>query len=78
MGDYENRNHVFPRTKIFVPKDDVPRPQNFSDVQRQTKTSLNVHHEATIGDYWNMDGDKSLSASWTGVTRFALLTKNPP
>ena len=58
MGDHKNRNHVAPRTKLFVPKDDFPIPRNYIDVQRQTNTSLDVLHEATIGDYWNMDGDK--------------------
>ena len=32
----------------------------------------------TIDDYWKMDGEKSLSEPRTGVTRVALLNKNPP
>ena len=45
----------------------------------KTKTSIDVLHEATIDDNWNI-GDKSLSLSepWIGVTRFALPNKNPP
>ena len=37
-----------------------------------------VRHEATIDDYWNLDGDKSLSEPWIGVSRFEFLNKNPP
>ena len=58
-------------------KDDFPIPLNYFDVQRQTKTSIDVLHEATIDDYWKIDGDRSLSESWIRVTRFALLNKNP-
>ena len=56
-----------------------PIPLNYIDVQRQTKTSIDVLHEATIDDNWNI-GDKSLTLSepWIGVTRFELLNKNPP
>ena len=56
-----------------------PIPLNYIDVQRQTKTSIDVLHEATIDDKWNI-GDKSLTMSepWIGVTCFALLNKNPP
>ena len=55
-----------------------PIPLNYIDVQRQTKTSIDVLHEATIDDKWNI-GDKSLSLSepWIGVTHLALLNKNP-
>ena len=43
------------------------------------KRKLSIDHEATIDDNWNI-GDKSLSLSELriGVTRFALLNKNPP
>ena len=33
---------------------------------------------AAIDIYWNMDGGKSLSEPWIGVTRLALLNKKPP
>ena len=58
-----------------------PIPLNCIDVQRQTKTSIDVLHEATNDDKWNI-GDKSLSLSlsqpWISVTHLALLNKNPP
>ena len=48
------------------------------DVQGQTKTSIDLLQETTIGDYWNIDGDKSLSDAWIGVPRFEVLNKDPP
>ena len=36
---------------------------------RDIKTSLDVLQQATIGDYWNIDGDKSLSEPWIGVDK---------
>ena len=44
---------------------------------RDKTTSLDVLQEAPYDDYWNMDGDKSSSDPWTGVTRFALLNNIP-
>ena len=41
----------------------------------KTQTSIDVLHEATVDDFWNTDGDKSLSEPWVGVTRFELLNK---
>ena len=55
-----------------------PDTSEFIDVQRQTKTSIDVLHAATFDDDWNTDGDKSLSEPWIGVTRFELLNNNPP
>ena len=68
------RNHVAPRTIRHVPKDDFPIPLKNIDVQRHK----NVLREVTIDDYWNMDGDKSLSEPWIGVTLFARVNKDPP
>ena len=51
-------------------------PLNDFDLQR--KQTIIVLQEATIDYYLNMNGDKSLSEPWIGVTRFALLNKNPP
>ena len=75
MGSYTHRNHVAPRTKLYVPKDEFSFPVNYIDVQRQTKTSIDVLHEATIDDYWNVDGVMSLSEPRSGVTRFDLLNQ---
>ena len=34
--------------------------------------------ERRIDDYWNVDGSRDLSYSWTGFTQFTLLDKKPP
>ena len=34
--------------------------------------------ESRIDDYWNIDGSRDLSGSWTGFTQFTLLDKKPP
>ena len=31
-----------------------------------------------VDDYWNVDGSRDLSASWTGFTQFTLLEEKPP
>ena len=34
--------------------------------------------ERRIDDYWNIDGSRDLSHSWTGFTQFTLLEEKPP
>ena len=34
--------------------------------------------ERRIDDYWNIDGSRDLSDSWTGFTQLALLEEGPP
>ena len=34
--------------------------------------------ESRIDDYWNVDGSRDLSNSWTGFTQFTLLSETPP
>ena len=41
-------------------------------VTRATSTSLDVMLEINIEDYWNVDGDRELSDTWTGFTRFTV------
>ena len=55
---------VLLQERNYVPKDDFPIPLNYADVQRQTNTSIDVHHEATIHDSWKICGDMSLSEPW--------------
>ena len=50
----------------------------FIDVTRATSTSLDVMLEKNIDDYWNVDGDRELSDTWTGFTRFILFNYRPP
>ena len=69
---------LLPGRNSLVLKDDFPIPLNCIAVQRQTKTTTCVLHDAAIDDYWNTDGDTSLSEPFIGVTRFELLNRNPP
>ena len=45
---------------------------------KSTHTDLDVALEKRIDDCWNVDGNRSLSDSWTGFTRFTLLNETPP
>ena len=44
----------------------------YIDVSRTTRTNLDVMQERRIDDYWNVDGSRDLSDSWTGFTQFTL------
>ena len=48
------------------------------DVSRTTHTNLDVMQERRIDDYWNVDGSRDLSDSWTGFTQFILVEVKPP
>ena len=39
---------------------------------RATNTSLDAMLETNIDDYWNVDGDREFSDTWTGFTRFTV------
>ena len=39
---------------------------------------MDVKQERRINDYWNIDGSRNLSDSWTGFTQFTLLEEKPP
>ena len=34
--------------------------------------------ESRIDDYWNIDGSREVSDSWTGFTQFTPLSEKPP
>ena len=61
-------------------EESFPIPLKFIDVSRTTHTNLDVKQEKRIDDYWNIDGSRDLSCSWTGFTRFkfTLLEEKPP
>ena len=40
---------------------------------RATSASLDIMLEKSIDDYWNGDGDRDLSVTWAGFTRFTIL-----
>ena len=78
-GNFIFRHHVEPRVKLYLPRDEsFPIPLKYIDVSRTTHTNLDVKHEKRIDDYWNIDGSRDLSDSWTGFTRFILLEEKPP
>ena len=53
-------------------------PLLFIDVTRATSTTLDVMFERRIEDYWNIQGDRDLSDSWTEYSRFTMLDEKPP
>ena len=78
-GNFINRHHVEPRVKLYSPrKESFPIPLKYIDVSRTTHTNLDVKQERRIDDYWNLDGSRDLSDSWTGFTQFTLLEEKSP
>ena len=78
-GNFIYRHHVEPRVKLYSPREETfPIPLNHIDVSRTTHTNLDVKQERRIDDYWNIDGSRDLSDSWTGFTQFTLLGDKPP
>ena len=59
-------------------EESFPIPLKSIDATRNTYTSLDVMSEKSIDDYWNVDGDRELSDTWTGFTRFTFLSEKPP
>ena len=59
-------------------EESFPIPLKYIDVSRTTHTNLDVKQERRIDDYWNIDGSRDLSDSWTGFTQFTLLEEEPP
>ena len=78
-GNFKNRHHVKPRVKLYSPREEsFPVPLKYIDVSRTTHTNLDVKQEKRIDDYWNIDGSRDLSDSWTVCTQFTLLEEKPP
>ena len=78
-GNFSYRHHVEPRVKLYSPKkESFPIPLKYIDVSRTTHTNLGVKQERRIDDYWNIDGSRDLSDSWTSFTHFILLEEKPP
>ena len=71
-------HHIEPRVKLYSPREEsFPIPLKYIDVSRTTRTNLDVVQERRIDDYWNIDGSRDLSDSWTGLTQFTLLEEKP-
>ena len=78
-GNFIYRHHVEPRVKLYSPREEsFPIPLKYIDVSRTTHTNLEVMEEKRIDDYWNIDGSRDLSDSWTCYTQFTLLAEKPP
>ena len=78
-GNFKNRHHVEPRVKLYSPREEsFPIPLKYIDVSRTTQTNLDVKQEKRIDDYWNIDGSRDLSDSWTGFTQFTPLEEKAP
>ena len=78
-GNFIYRHHVEPRVKLYSPTEEsFPIPLKYIDVSRTTQTNLDVMQESRIDDYWNIDGSRDLSDSWTGFTQLILLEEKPP
>ena len=73
-GNFIYRHHVEPRVR----EESFPIPLKYIDVSRSTRTDMDVRQERRIDDYWNIDGSRDLSNSWTGFTQFNLLEEKPP
>ena len=72
-GNFIYRHHVEPRVKLYSPREEsFTIPLKYIDVSRTTHTNLDVKQERRIDDYWNIDGSRDLSDSWTGYTQFTL------
>ena len=70
-GNFIYHYHVETRVQLFSPREEsFPIPLKYIDVSRTTHTNLDVKQERRIDDYWNIDGSRDLSDSWTGFTQF--------
>ena len=78
-GSFIHRHHVEPRVKLCSPREEsFPVPLKYIDVTRTAHTNLDVKQEKRIDDYWNVDGSRDLSDSWTGFTQFTQLDEKAP
>ena len=78
-GNLVYRHHVEPRVKLYVLREaSFPIPLKIFDVTRTTNTSWVVMLEQDTDDYWNVNGDRELSDTWTGFTRFIQLDEKTP
>ena len=70
-GEFIYRHHVEPPIHLHVPEEEpftIP-------LNRTTHTNLDVMQEKRFKEYWNVDGDRTLSDSWTRFTKFTLLNE---
>ena len=76
QGDFSYRHHNELQVQLYLPKEEAfPIPQTYIDATRSNHTDLDALQGKRIDDYWNVDSKRSLSDSWKGFTKFALLRK---
>ena len=74
FGPCQETSYTAITFKLYSPREEsFLFPLKYSDVTRTTHTNLGVTQERRIDDYWNIDGSRDLSRSWTGFTEFTLL-----
>ena len=74
-GNFIYHHYVEPSVKLYSPREEsFLIPLKYIDVSR----TLDVKQERRIDDYWNIDGSRHLSGSWTGFTQFTLLEEKAP
>ena len=67
-----------PESNCTCPTEEsFPMPLKYIEVTRTTDTTLDVMSETHIDDWGHVDGDRELSDTWTGFTRFTLLSEKP-
>ena len=72
-------HHVEPRVKLYSPREEsFLVPLKYIDVSRTTQTNLDVFARKPHRCFWNIDGSRDLSGSWTCFTQFTLLSETPP
>ena len=77
-GSFIYRHHVEPRVKLYSPREEsFPIPLVYIDVSR-TIHKLGSYARMCIDGYWNIDGSRDFSDSWTSFTPFPSLEDKPP
>ena len=62
-------------SNFYVPREEsFPIPERHIDVTRATTTTSDVM--LRTDDYWNVEGNRDLSDTWTCFTRFTILDEN--
>ena len=78
-GDFLYRRHSEPRVQLVVQNEETfPLSQKYIDATRSSHTDLDVMQERRTDDYWNVDTNRSLLASWKGFTKSLQLHEEPP
>ena len=69
-GNHVYRHHVERRVQLYVPKEET--------LTWATYTKLDVLQESRIDDYSNIEVNRNLWESRTGITKFTTLNETPP